>query len=261
MLFPNLYAAVRGHRWVVILGPIVCVIAAILLTSQQPKLYEASAVVRVVPLDDNSGANSQYEAAQRLARSYAEVYQRGAVNKEIQKLLADPSPIGENELVAGQVKDLDLLSVGALTESPARSARIANNGWQALEGLSRTVRLQLVTPAVVPTSPASPNLALNVALALFGGIILSTSLALLLQALRQPIPDADALEQEFGQPVIAVVPRLRFSRGPEGRASSPFRRATSSGDDDSSFLDAPVAAGERETSERASTRALGSKGQ
>lgn len=259
MLFPNLYAAVRGHKWVVILGPLVCVIAAVYLTSQQVKLYEASAVVRVDPQDENSGANQKYEAAQRLARSYAEVYQRGAVNKQIQKLLADPGPIGEDELVASQVKDLDLLSVGALTEDPARSARIANNGWQALEGLSRNVRLVLVTPAVIPDSPASPNLPLNIALALFGGIILSVGLALLLQAVRQPIPDADALEQDFGQPVIAVVPRLRFSQGPAGR-TSPFRRVTGS-EDASGLLDASEpAASERSPGSRANARALGSKG-
>ena len=222
MLFPDLYNALRAHKALVVLGTLACVLATFLVTNAQPKYYEASAVVRIEPGGD-SGPNDQYEASQRLARTYAEVYERGAVNQQISVMLAGPggarpAPSQEDELVAQQVKDLDLLSVGALTTDPRRSAQIANVGWRALDRLSDRDRLILVTPATAPTSPASPNLRLNLALSLFAGLILSAGLALILHALRQPIPDAEGLERDFGQPVLATIPHLDFGRRPSSAA-------------------------------------------
>ncbi len=219
MLFPDFYNALRAHKALVILGTLACVLATFLVTNAQRKHYEASAVVRIEPTDTDSNPNDQYEAAQRLARTYAEVYQRGGVNQQVSALLAGPAnatsrpaPIDEKELVARQVKDLDLLSVGALTTDPRRSAQIANVGWRALDRLSDRDRLILVTPAIAPAAPASPNLKLNLALSLFAGLILSMGLALILHALRQPVPDADGLERDFGLPVLATIPHLQFGR-------------------------------------------------
>jgi capsular polysaccharide biosynthesis protein len=235
VLFPDLYNALRAHRALVILGTLACVLATFLVTNAQQKYYEAAAVVRIEPTDQDSNPNDQYEASQRLARTYAEVYQRGAVSQQISALLGGPasanarSPrILPEELVAQQVKDLDLLSVGALTTNPQRSAQIANVGWRALDRLSDRDRLILVTPATAPTSPASPNLRLNLALSLFAGLILSAGLALILHALRQPIPDAEGLERDFGQPVLATIPHLDFGRRPSSAA--PRRPASADAD-------------------------------
>ena len=221
MLFPDLYNALREHKVLVAVGTLVCVLATLLVTNAQPKLYEAATVVRIEPTDENSNPNDQYEASQRLARTYAEVYERGGVDAQIRTLLSDgagattrPAPIPEDALVAQQVKDLDLLSVGAVTTDPALSARIANVGWRALDRLSARDRMILVTPAVAPDAPASPNLKLNLALSLFAGLILSMGLALILHALRQPIPDAEGIERDFGLPVLATVPHLQFIRRP-----------------------------------------------
>ncbi len=221
MLFPDLYNALRMHKVTVLLGTLACVLATFLITNAQPKYYEAAAVVRIQPTDEESNPNDQYEASQRLARTYAEVYTRGAVTQQIGTLLTGPAPgaqrpapIDEKELVAQQVKDLDLLSVGALTTDPRRSAQIANVAWRALDRLSDRDRLTLVTPAVVPEAPASPNLRLNLALALFAGLILSVGLALILYGLRQPIPEAEGIERDFGVPVLTTVPRLHFPRAP-----------------------------------------------
>lgn len=221
MLFPDVYAALRAHKLLLVLGTLACVLATFLVTNAQEKYYEASAVVRIEPASDEGSPNDRYEASQRLARTYAEVYERGAVNARIRNLLQTRTPIGEDELVAQQVKDLDLLSVGALTTDPRRSAALANAGWRALEDLSRGDTLILVTPAVVPDTAASPNLRLNLLLALFAGLILSTGVALILHAIRQPISDAEGVERDFGLPVLATIPQLkgRYHPGTRGAAS------------------------------------------
>ena len=251
MLFPDLYDALRAHKAAVILGTVLCVLATLLVTNAQPKYYQADAVVRIEPTDTESNPNDQYEAAQRLARTYAEVYARGAVTREINTLLAAPTatgtrarPVLKKELVAKQVKDLDMLAVGALTTDPQRSAQIANVGWRALDRLSDRDRLVLVTPATAPDTAASPNLKLNLALATFAGLILSVGLALILHAIRQPIPDAEGIERDFAVPVLATIPRLQFSRRPAASppadaetAASPVPASPSRDDRSPSLLD------------------------
>lgn len=221
MLFPDVYAALRAHKLLLILGTLACVVATFVVTNAQEKYYEAAAVVRIEPTSESS-PNDRYEASQRLARTYAEVYERGAVNARMRNLLGTRVPIGEDELVAQQVKDLDLLSVGALTTDPRRSANLANAGWRALEDLSRRDTLILVTPAVIPDTPASPNLKLNLLLALFAGLILSTGVALILHAVRQPIPDAEGVERDFGLPVLATIPHLEGRYRPARGHAAPL---------------------------------------
>ena len=259
MLFPDLYNALRTHKATVLLGTLACVLATLLVTNAQPKYYEATAVVRIEPTDEDTNPNDQYEASQRLARTYAEVYARGAVTQEIRTLLAGPTPgaqrpalIAKKELVAQQVKDLDLLSVGALTTDPQRSAQIANVGWRALDRLSDRDRLILVTPAAVPDSAASPNLRLNLALATFAGLILSVGLALILYGLRQPIPEAEGIERDFGVPVLTTVPRLQFARPSDVGTPVEAARATTVANGSGSGTGGVVRSAARD--ERAATR-------
>ena len=226
MLFPDLHSTLRRYRLLIVIGTALCLAAALLATSHRQKLYSAGAVVRVIPGGADTSANQQYEASQRLARSYAEIYQRGAVSQRIDQMLHLKKPVANVELVANEVKDLDLLLVGAITADPHRSTAIANAGWRALDRLSTGERLVLIDPAATPTSPSSPDLKLNVALALVGGLILMTGLAFALNAIQQPIPEREAIERNFGLPVLAVMPRLPLRRpGTNGPGPPPRERA------------------------------------
>jgi polysaccharide biosynthesis transport protein len=233
------------------LGTLLCVLVALIATTQQRKLYSAGAVVRMIPSGSESSANQQYEASQRLARSYAEIYTRGAVSQRINQALNLRKPVGDKELTAQQLKDLDLLLVGAVTTDPRRSAAIANAGWRALDQLSTNERLVLIDPAVVPDSPSSPNLKLNLALSLVGGLILVTGLALVLNAIQRPIPEPEALEAEFNVPVLAVVPRLPLRpRRQDGGRPRPASRSEAADDaflrsDDGSSARTTVRTGNR----------------
>jgi capsular polysaccharide biosynthesis protein len=228
VLFPDFYSTLRRYRLLIAIGTALCVLATLLATSREQKLYSAGAVVRVIPGGADSSANQQYEASQRLARSYAEVYTRGAVSQRIDQMLHLKRPVADKELVAKEVKDLDLLLVGATTSDPRRSAAIANSGWRALDQLSTGERLVLIDPAATPDSPSSPNLKLNVALALVAGLILMTGLALILNAIQRPIPEREAIERDFELPVLAVMPRLPL-RG--RRDDGPRRRPHEDGGD------------------------------
>jgi capsular polysaccharide biosynthesis protein len=203
------YRALGRHKVLIFAGSVLCVLAALLLTARAEKVYEATAVVRIEP-SGTTDANARFEAAQHLTRSYAEIYVRGALIPEMQRVLGRPV-IRTEDLKASQVKDLDLLAVTGRSTDPAQAARIANAGTVAMEGFSPRERIVILTAATVPTAPASPNVLFNLVLAVVLGVTLNVALALLVDALRQPLPDADGIEREFDLPVIAQIPRLRFA--------------------------------------------------
>ena len=58
----------------------------------------------------------------------------------------------------------------------------------------------------VPTSPISPNIKLNVAIAFVVGLMASVGLALLLEYLNNTIVSKEDVERNLGLPVIGIIP-------------------------------------------------------
>lgn len=197
-----------------LVGTLACVLLALVLTSTQEKSYTASATVRVEPVE-STNANDLFEAGQRLSRSYAEIYTQGAVIARMTRYMPGQAPADRSELAAQQVKDLDLLEVSGVASDRRRAVAIANAGARALEDFSARERLTPITPATLPAGPSAPNVRTSLVLALVAGFVLSAGVALLLDALLQPIPGPDELEQFLGVPVFAVIPRLDLSVGPD----------------------------------------------
>jgi capsular exopolysaccharide synthesis family protein len=67
--------------------------------------------------------------------------------------------------------------------------------------------------ANLPQSPVSPNLLLNVSLALFLGILLGTGLVFLLEFLDDSWRSPDEVEQMSGVPTFGVIPEIRIPTG------------------------------------------------
>ncbi|MEW6059513.1 MAG: polysaccharide biosynthesis tyrosine autokinase [Actinomycetota bacterium] len=66
---------------------------------------------------------------------------------------------------------------------------------------------QIVAPAVVPTSPASPDFLRNLALALVVGLVLGVGAAFLQERLDDRLTDREDFEEHLGAPVLGIVPK------------------------------------------------------
>ncbi|MEI2518112.1 hypothetical protein, partial [Acinetobacter baumannii] len=63
-------------------------------------------------------------------------------------------------------------------------------------------------PADVPQKPSSPILLLNLAIAILGGLVVGTALALALEQIDEAIADPAEVERSLGLPLLGSVPQV-----------------------------------------------------
>lgn len=104
--------------------------------------------------------------------------------------------------------------MAARDADPERAARLANAvavafvvQQQQEPTLTRPGAVSLVEPAEQPGFPVSPNLRLNIALALIVGLLLSGAVVLLLEYLDDTIKSTEDVAARFGVPTLGEVAR------------------------------------------------------
>jgi capsular polysaccharide biosynthesis protein len=212
------YGALWRHKIFITAMTAVFILSALALTLREQKIYEASSLVRVQQLISDPGQSLGVLAASaQLAQTYGRIVETGTIAQKIANDSNGQLLVGEvNGHISGTpVQGLDMLTISARSPDPRVAARIANIAPHALENFIRqtgTLRDQvtLVQRAGVPSSPASPNVKLNLALALLLGFIFNAALALAIDLISDRIRDADEFERLTGVPVIASIPPLKF---------------------------------------------------
>ena len=186
------------------------------VTAQETKQYTASVLVRVE--QKGTTAADQFGSLQTgalLAGTYARIVETSSVAARVKAQLGPSVPASAVNLKASQVGDLELLQISATNASPRLAASIANAVPAALTALvghggNSPDVLTTVDRATPPSSPSSPNLKLNLALAFIIGLVLNGGIVLLAAAFADRINGAEDLERLTGLPVIATVPLLQL---------------------------------------------------
>jgi capsular polysaccharide biosynthesis protein len=218
MTVADVYRALWRRRFFIALLTVALVAVDALVTSQQTKLYTASALVRVE--QKNTTAADQFGSLQTgalLARTYAKIAETSSVADRVKAQLGNSVPGSEIKITAAQVSDVELLQLSATNANPKLAARIANAVPTALTNLVKQGGpspdvITTVDRASPPTSPSSPNMKLNVAIGFIIGLILNSGIVLLAAAFADRVGGADDLEHLTSLPVIATVPTLPLGR-------------------------------------------------
>lgn len=235
MTVSDLYRALWRHRGFIVVMTAGLVGLTWFLTARQTKEYTASTVVRVQQSIANATeAFGALQTGERLARTYAQIAEASPVAAQVYDELNRSVPRSEIKIDAEQVQDLELLRLSVTNPSPTRAAAIANAAPAALSAFIKRTgslrdKISTVEPATVPTSPSSPNLRLNLALALLLGLIFNGALALLVDALSDRVGTAEELEQATGHPVLTTVPNLKLVNAGLVRASAATAPPTPTG--------------------------------
>jgi capsular polysaccharide biosynthesis protein len=219
----DVYRALWRHKVLIAVLTAVFVAAAWYATVQQAQQYEASALVRVQERGRKAGdAASALQASQTLAQTYAKIIGSGALDEQTRKLLAGRVALRDLSTVtvsATPVQDLDLLTIKARGQNPRLATLVANATPGALRAFIRGSGSQserIVAVKTTPSSAVSRHLALNITLALMLGLIFNSALALVLELVRDRLPEPDELGRAVGRPVLATIPTLRLGEVARG---------------------------------------------
>ncbi len=166
------------------------------------KQYQANAVLFAEPTNANS---------QQYATTVVPLIMPALVDQVGTRLFADqvntatPDARGAT-LSASNVAGTSVLTVTAQSSSPSVAATAANAAAHELQLKPiAAVKLSILDPAAVPTSPSSPRKAPILLGCGVLGLILGLLAALVGDALRKRVPDADTIRTRYGLAVIGEI--------------------------------------------------------
>jgi capsular exopolysaccharide synthesis family protein len=219
------YVSVLRKRWGMLVAAIVVVAAATLcfVTLATPQ-YEATAQLFISANDTGGLAanlNSAAEFSQDRVQSYADIIN----TREITDPVAARLHVGltgkqiSKETSADAPLNTVLVNLHVTDTSPLRAQRIANsiasqftNFASNLEASSigghssgPPVKVTVVRPATLPTSPVSPKKPLDLALGLLIGIVLGVGSAVLRETLDNTVKTPEDIQRATARPAIGVI--------------------------------------------------------
>jgi capsular polysaccharide biosynthesis protein len=213
----DIYRALWRRRFLILILTATTVATAYVLVSRETKVYNSSTLVRVQQrVADPTQVGQAIGVAQHLAQTYAHIVTTDNIADKVFTSLRGTVPRQNIHLSAKPIEDLELLYISATSPVPEQAAAVANAAPVVLRKFidaqppALRDEIEVINKAGVSTAPSSPNVKLAVIIALLGGLIFNSCLALALELLSDRLRDTDELEAATGLPVLATVPTLVF---------------------------------------------------
>jgi capsular polysaccharide biosynthesis protein len=208
--------------WTIMLVALVIVGSALGFSLYQTPTYEASAKILVG--QESTGDTSlggDIEGLQQFTLTVAKAAPTVPVSKAVVEQLGLPEGSAEEvrkKMSAEADPGTMFVNVSYQDPDPKRAQQIANTIGQVLsEEISEvslganTITAKVWEPATLPESPASPNLTLNIIVALVLGSLLGIVLAFLLEYIDDSWNSTQEVEEVSRVPTFGVIPMFTVS--------------------------------------------------
>lgn len=183
-------------RWWLVLPVLVLTLAATIgFTIGQQPLYSASSTLVVAPsvtlADDALSALSIISRQSEISDTYAQIGASQTVQQEAARRLGlSAEDRSETELQSVLLTGTTLLQITATSPNGEQAAAYANAVSESLVDYVNDnygiFAVSVLDDATVPSRPVSPNVPLNLALGVAGGLLLGVGLAIVSHLIRQP---------------------------------------------------------------------------
>jgi receptor protein-tyrosine kinase len=213
----------RRRLWLVIVCPVIAVIAVTAVSLWLPPVYEAKVSLLVRPSQPlTADAGVATLTSDQISRTYASLMtERPLLEKVIADLSLQLNPDQLRGLITvAPETNTTILNVTVRNTDPRLARDIAN---QLVDDFIKQVKdiqqqevrapnsrssdnLVVVSPAATPTTPVSPKLPLNIALAFGAGLLVALGFTLLLEYLDQSIKGDEDLTRRVGMTTIGHIP-------------------------------------------------------
>ncbi len=265
----------RDGKWWIAAGLLFGMLGGLLIALTSVPSYVATTTLYFAGLEGGLDPSQVYQGAllgEEKARVYAQLVVSDRVLDEVR--FATGGPVARSAITVQSSAGNPTLVVKVADPSAQRAALVANSlaekSANLVSDLERprdpklwtVVTLRILAPADVPTTPASPNLKVDVLVGAVIGTFLGLSVALIRRSLDRSVRTREALEELTGLPLLGTVPYDKPSRRtpsliparPRGQVAEAVRqlrvnlRSAGIGSSCTSLLVTSAVAGEGKTS-------------
>lgn len=219
------YVQVIRRRWrIAVVALLACVVVALGYFLFYPKTYTADLTFYVSAQTVNN-AQSAYQGgllSEQRASSYVEILSGERVAEELKSSLALPDTVSDisSKIRATAQSDSVVIDVHVDDSDPVRAAAIANGigiifpkivselEAPSAPGASPPVIVRIVSNAPVPTAPSSAGFRTVMGVGLLLGLVVASSVVLLVESFDNTVKAPEELEEVSGAPLLASIPKL-----------------------------------------------------
>lgn len=201
-------------RWKLILGlALVLALGAALYTSLcVTPMYEATSTIYVLSRSDSAINMSDLQIGTALTKDYIKVFKLWEVHEKVISNLNLPYSYSQMRSRLSVVNDADtrMLDITFSSPSPEEAAAVANEyarvGSAYIAETMSTDKPNIMSSALAPTRPVSPNRTKNVLLGLLLGVILGVGIVIVQMLLDDRYRTAEEIRRYAGLATLGVVP-------------------------------------------------------
>lgn len=227
----TLYLSVLWRRkFIIVVTAVATVLITAAVTLNMTPTYVAKATVRVATSTAKEVEYGDYVYSSRLLNTLGRLVRTEPAVAQASTMVDTTEDFDVSVEFPG---DTELLRIVVESDNAVLSANVANALADILMDESRTIRraniVTIIEPARPPKSSSSPNIKVNLALAMIAGLIGGLGLAFLLENLDRTLYSEDQIGHITSLPILARIPLANQERqytwlngeSPQGEA---FRR-------------------------------------
>lgn len=214
----ELFSVLRKSLWRILALTIVAAVIAFAVSSFLIKpTYQAGTQILVTPQkQENSVIDaSQVQSSVTLVNTYRVVIKSPAILEKVQAEVENaPTSIATlNEMITVESEqNSQVINVSVQSTDAALASNVANSVANVFSDditeLMDVNNVKVLSVSGIPTSPISPNIILNTAIAAVVGFLLGVGLAFLREVLDRRIRTEDQVQQILDLPVLGSIPDI-----------------------------------------------------
>lgn len=214
----ELFSILRKSFWRILALTIVTALISFAVSSFLIKpMYQAGTQILVTP---KKQANEVIDAAQvqssvTLVNTYRVIIKSPAILEQVQKEVMN-APVSidalNNMVTVESEQNSQVINVSVQSTDAALASNVANSIAEVfssdVQKLMSVDNVTVLSKSSIPTSPVSPNIVLNTAIAAVVGFLLGVGLAFLREVLDRRIRTEDQVQQILDLPVLGSIPDI-----------------------------------------------------
>ncbi len=194
------------RKWIILVIGVVTVALVTAATINMPRTYTAKTILRVATTVGRDVEYGDYVYMPKFVNTLSRIVQSRPVKQQVQEEIG---LAGEFEVSVDYPGESELMFIIVDSEDPVLSAQIANGLTQMAVETAREIRrsnlVTVIEPAIVPPEPSSPNLKLNIALAIIAGMVGGIGIAFLLENLDTTLHESRQIAEVTAVDLASLV--------------------------------------------------------